>query len=163
MKYDIGSLIKFVKNTGARDEAPRSTPLTVLVVDDEEPVRRFVQRVLQDGGYTMLTAGGGPEALRVAATADGIDILVTDLMMPEMQGDELARRLRQKEPKLKVLYLTGYCDQLFKDKITLWEDEAFLDKPCSIKGLQQAVSLLLFGRVDAARERTAPLEAPDPG
>jgi two-component system cell cycle sensor histidine kinase/response regulator CckA len=69
-------------------------------------------------------------------------------MMPEMTGDELARRLRQAEPKLKVLYLTGYSDQLFKEKVTLWEDEAYLDKPCSIQGLLQAVSLLAYGRVD---------------
>ena len=55
--------------------------------------------------------------------------------MPQMTGDELARRLRQDEPALKVLYLTGYSDQLFKEKITLWQDEAFLEKPCTIDGL----------------------------
>jgi two-component system cell cycle sensor histidine kinase/response regulator CckA len=75
-------------------------------------------------------------------------------MMPQMQGDELARRLRQRQPALKVLYLTGYSDQLFKDKITLWEDEAFLDKPCSVKGLLEAVSLLLFGRFDVPQQST---------
>ena len=48
-----------------------------------------------------------------------------------------------------MLYLTGYSDRLFKEKVTLWEDEAFLDKPCSVKGLIEAVSLLLFGRFDA--------------
>ena len=53
-----------------------------------------------------------------------------------------------------MLYLTGFSDRLFKEKVTLWADEAFLDKPCSVKGLLQAVSLLLFGRFDAAVERT---------
>lgn len=48
-------------------------------------------------------------------------------MMPQMAGDELARRLRQSEPSLKVLYLTGFSDRLFKERVTLWEDEAFLD------------------------------------
>ena len=69
-------------------------------------------------------------------------------MMPQMAGDELARRLRRDEPKLKILYLTGYSDRLFKDKVTLWEDEAFLDKPCTVKSLKEAVSLLLSGSLD---------------
>ena len=51
---------------------------------------------------------------------------MTDLMMPEMNGDELARRLRQVEPGLKVLYLTGYSDKLFKDKVTLWKTKRFV-------------------------------------
>jgi len=64
-----------------------------------------------------------------------------------MTGDELARILRQTEPKLKVLYLTGYSDRLFREKATLWADEAFLDKPCTMKGLREAVSLLVSGSV----------------
>ena len=60
-------------------------------------------------------------------------------MMPQMTGDELARRLRQQEPSLKVLYLTGFSDRLFKEKVTLWQDEAFLDKPCSVQGCIEAV------------------------
>jgi two-component system cell cycle sensor histidine kinase/response regulator CckA len=131
--------------------APRS--LRVLIVDDEEPVRKFVDRVLRDAGYLTLLAGDGPEALEVARKSEQLDLLVTDVMMPQMTGDELARRLRQTERSLKVLYLTGYADQLFKEKVTLWQDEAFLDKPCSVKGLQQAVSLLFFGRLEGAEAR----------
>jgi two-component system cell cycle sensor histidine kinase/response regulator CckA len=119
--------------------------LTVLVVDDEEPVRRFVERVLREAGYQTATAGDGPEALEVAQRLGHFDLLLTDVMMPQMTGDELARRLRQSEPSLRVLYLTGFSDRLFKEKVTLWEDEAFLDKPCSVKALSEAVSLLLFG------------------
>ena len=66
-----------------------------------------------------------------------------------MAGDELASRLRQRDPDLKVLYLTGYADQLFKSKHTLWDGEAFLEKPCSIGGLLEAVSLLLRGKVSS--------------
>ncbi len=130
-------------------------PVRVLVVDDEEPVRRFVDRVLREAGYETLIASDGPDAIAVAAKAGNIDILVTDVMMPEMSGDELARRLRQGDAGLKVLYLTGYSDHLFKEKVTLWEDEAFLDKPCSVRGLQQAVSLLLFGRFEQPGAHTA--------
>lgn len=121
----------------------------MLIVDDELSVRKFVERVLAEGGYTTRTAADGPEAIEIAATLDRFDILVTDLMMPQMTGDELARRLRLLHPALKVLYLTGFSDRLFKEKVTLWEDEAFLDKPCSVKGLLQAVSLLMFGRMEA--------------
>jgi two-component system cell cycle sensor histidine kinase/response regulator CckA len=128
---------------------------SVLVVDDEEPVRKFVERVLRDAGYKTAMAGDGLEALEVAAKLDRLDILVTDVMMPQMAGSELARRLRQSQPTLKVLYLTGYADNLFKEKVTLWEDEAYLDKPCSIKSLLEAVSLLLFGSFENPRELNA--------
>jgi two-component system, cell cycle sensor histidine kinase and response regulator CckA len=128
---------------------------TVLVVDDEEPVRKFVERVLRDAGYKTAIAGDGAEALQVASKLEGFDILVTDVMMPQMDGSELARRLRQGMPSLKVLYLTGYADNLFKEKVTLWEDEAYLDKPCSIKSLLEAVSLLLFRTMEVSRELKA--------
>jgi len=152
MGKDMGAILTLVKGYTARMRQVTPRDLTVLIVDDEEPVRKFVDRVLSDAGYKTALAGDGPEAIEVASKLDRVDVLLTDVMMPEMQGDELARRLRQQEPALKVLYLTGYSDRLFKDKITLWEDEAFLDKPCSVKGLLQAVSLLLFGRVEQPKE-----------
>ena len=127
-------------------------PLSVLVVDDEDLVRKFVERVLRDAGYDTSTAGSGAEAIEAAGTGHSIDVLVTDVMMPQMTGDELARRLRVSAPGIKVLYLTGFSDRLFKEKVTLWADEAFLDKPCSVKGLLQAVSLLMFGRFELPQE-----------
>src|ERR1700719_614975 len=104
----------------ARSEE-RTSPMsiTVLVVDDEEPVRKFVDRVLRDAGHQTALAADGPEAIEVASKLASLDILVTDVMMPLMAGDELARRLRQLQPSLKVLYLTGYADNLFKEKVTL--------------------------------------------
>jgi two-component system cell cycle sensor histidine kinase/response regulator CckA len=125
---------------------PAAKRVRILVVDDEEPVRNFVDRVLRDAGYETVLAGSGNDALK-AAEAGPFDLLVTDVMMPQMNGDEVARRLRLIDPQLKVLYLTGFADQLFKDKLTLWEGEAYLDKPCSVKGLQQAVSLLASGKL----------------
>jgi two-component system cell cycle sensor histidine kinase/response regulator CckA len=122
----------------------------VLVVDDQEAVLRFVERVLRDAGYTTAVAGSGAEAIEVAKRIGPLGGLVTDVMMPAMTGDELARLLRQEQPELKVLYLTGYSDRLFKEKTTLWADEAFLEKPCSVKALREAVSLLLIGRLEAA-------------
>jgi len=120
----------------------------VLIVDDEVEIREFVERALRQAGYHTAVAADGPEALALASTQESFDLLVTDLRMPAMTGDELARRMHLHEPDLKVLYLTGYADRLFKEKMVLWEDEAFLDKPCSVKGLLQAVSLLVFGKLD---------------
>ena len=64
----------------------------MLIVDDEEPVRRFVERVLREAGYETVMAADGTEAVEAAHAQKGFDILVTDLMMPQMTGDELARR-----------------------------------------------------------------------
>ena len=135
-----------------RGKAAPPRQLRALIVDDEELVRKFVERVMREAGYDTATASDGPEALEIAASAGTFDILVTDVMMPQMTGDELARQIRASTPETKVLYLTGFSDRLFKEKVTLWADEAFLDKPSSVKGLLEAVSLLLFGRLELPQE-----------
>ena len=117
----------------------------VLVVDDEPGILEFVDRALRGAGHRTRTAGNGLEAIDLAASDGPFDLLLTDMRMPEMTGDELARRIRQHQPEMKVLYLTGYCDQLFIEKGALWEGEAFLEKPTSANALLQAVSLLLYG------------------
>lgn len=146
------SVLSYIKGRSKPAKPEASTPVTVLIVDDEEPVRRFVERVLRDAQYATAMAADGPEAIEICAKRGPFDLLVTDVMMPKMSGDELARVLRRNDPAMKVLYLTGYSDRLFKEKVTLWEDEAFLDKPCTVKGLVQAASLLVHGRLDVPRE-----------
>jgi CheY-like chemotaxis protein len=141
-------LLTSLKAVAARFNSPDPRPLTVLIVDDEEPVRNFVERVLREAGYETATASDGAEALETARGKQ-IDLLLTDVNMPQMSGDELARRLRAEDPGLKVLYLTGFSDQLFKEKNTLWQDEAYLEKPCSIAGLREAVALITLGRIRA--------------
>jgi two-component system, cell cycle sensor histidine kinase and response regulator CckA len=143
------SALSTVKAQAAPMKRTPSRSASVLIVDDEPSVQKFVDRVLSDAGYVTTVAGDGPEALEAAAKMEQFDLVVTDVMMPQMTGDELARRLRAERPSLKVLYLTGFSDRLFKEKVTLWADEAFLDKPCSVKGLLEAVALLLYGRFDA--------------
>jgi len=143
------SLFSTFLRYATRHQSEHVRPLRILVVDDEEPIRKFVDRVLRQAGYETMTASDGPEAVETAGRMASVDLLLTDVMMPQMAGDELARRLRQSEPSLKVLYLTGFSDSLFKERMTLWQDEAFLDKPCTVKGLLQAVSLLTSGRLTA--------------
>jgi CheY-like chemotaxis protein len=123
----------------------------VLAVDDEAGIRDFVARVLRQPGHEVRAAASGAEAVRIAETEGPFDLLVTDVTMAEMRGDELARRLRQADPLLKILYLTGFSDRLFETRPLLWEDEAFLQKPVSAQGLLEAVGLLLLGRVPAPR------------
>src|SRR3982074_1573487 len=100
----------------------------VLAVDEGAGVREFVACALRQPGYEVRVAADGVEALQVAETQGPFDLLVTDMMMPLMRGDELARRLRQTDPDLKILYLTGYSNQLFQKRPVLWENEAFLEK-----------------------------------
>ncbi len=117
----------------------------VLIVDDEPTVVQFAERTLQIAGYETITADDGDSALVAAGQCDHVDLLLTDLVMPNMPGDELARTLRRQDPDLPVLYLTGFSDRLFKDRSQLWANEAYVDKPISMNALLEAVSLALFG------------------
>ena len=123
-----------------------SQPIAILAVDDEPGVLALLRRCLDDERVMLTAAASGKEALDHVATGSAIDLLITDLRMPEMEGDELARRCRLRDRNLKVLYLTSHADRLFEAKPQLWEAEAYLDKPFSRDGLREAVSLLLFGR-----------------
>lgn len=98
----------------------------------------------------MIEAANGVDALQEIDKGTRIDLLLADLRMPELGGSEMARRFRAANPDLKVLYVSGYTDELFDDRKVLWDGEAFLDKPFSPKGLIEAADLLLTGRVVAA-------------
>lgn len=130
-----------------------AAPVRVLVVDDEEGVRRFVARVLSNAGYEVQVASGGTEALEAADRGSVFDLVVADVRMPSMSGPRFVAQLRQQGAEPKVLYLTGYNEQLFNERGTLWVDEAFLDKPCTVNGLLESVALLLTGRVEAVGPR----------
>jgi len=132
----------------------KAAPSRILIVDDELSVREFGSRVLHDAGYATASAADGAEAMHLANGCGPFDLLLTDVMMPHMNGDELAIRLRRSEPALKVLYLTGYSNHLFVKRVALWEDEVFLEKPCTVRGLLEAVSLVLFGRASTAEHPT---------
>ncbi len=119
----------------------------VLIVDDQFVVRDFVSRVLGQAGYLTATASDAGVAVKVAETFQPLHLLLTDIRMPGKNGIELARAMRNRLPGLKVLYLTAFADATFKEEVKLQEWEAFLDKPCSVTDLLEAVSLLLFGHI----------------
>jgi CheY-like chemotaxis protein len=102
----------------------------VLVVEDEDAVRRLTTRVLAAAGYDVLTAGSPGEALTLAAAEERtIDLLVTDVIMPSMTGPALARRLVAARPKLRVLYVSGYTNDALADRGILPEGTHLLEKP----------------------------------
>jgi DNA-binding NtrC family response regulator len=120
---------------------------TVLVVDDEAAIRVFAERTLTAAGYEPLTAEDAAEALCVIDSHRPFDLFVIDVTMPGTLGTELASQIRGMNPEAKVLYFTGYADRLFEEKHRLWQDEAFIEKPVSVNGFLEAVSLLLFGHI----------------
>ena len=122
-------------------------PIRVLVVDDEPAMCEFVSRILTDAGYRVTSTTNPRQALALVGEQGDPDLLLTDLKMPQMDGDELAGRLRHNAPDLKVLYLTGFSQSLFETRAVLWEGEAFLDKPCAPAALLEGVSQLLYERI----------------
>ena len=117
----------------------------VLVVDDEAPIRQIERRILEKGGYRVIEAASGAEAFAYVAQGPAPDLMVVDLEMPEMSGEELVQRVHASLGRAKVLYVTGNIDRLLDVRELAWEGEAFLDKPFTGKGLLEAVSLLLNG------------------
>ena len=122
----------------------------VLVVDDEAPIRQIEMRILEKGGYRVMEASGGLEAVAMLKNGIALDLLIADLDMPELSGEDMVRRIHTVRPSLKVLYVTGNIDRLLDARSLVWEGEAFLDKPFTANGLLEAVSLLLTGTVKGA-------------
>ncbi len=122
---------------------PRGTE-TLLLVEDDEGVRQFAITVLRGSGYTVLEAGGGKEALRVSGQHGGsIDLLLTDIVMPGMLGPEVADRLADMRPGLKVLYLSGHPADAVFPHTGPHAEAAFLQKPFAVDDLARKVREVL--------------------
>lgn len=115
----------------------------ILVVDDDLDVLSIVAEILRSFGYEVIEANGPEEAIQAAENDQPIDLLLTDVRMPGMNGHYLARLLRQRRPDLKVLFMTGYGgDVLYRDG-ALEADLDVLEKPFSLDELSQRVEDVL--------------------
>lgn len=124
-------------------DCPRGTE-TVLVAEDEAAVRGLIRIVLEGVGYRVIEARDGREALDIASRLNGtLHLLVSDIVMPGMNGRELAGSLRQVLPSVRVLFTSGYTDSVLVDTTNLGPGATFLQKPFSPGALLAAVRELL--------------------
>lgn len=131
-----------VQSAGSRLPGPAPTRQQggILLVDDQAELRRMLCRALQVEGYSVWEAQGGPEALAVAdAEGDHIQLLLTDIRMPGMDGYELARELTRRRPGVRVLYMSGYAENMPPAGVP------FLQKPFRLDTLKREIERLLQG------------------
>ena len=113
-----------------RHDAGSGVTETLLLVEDEEGVRQFSKRTLDDAGYHVLESANGDDAEQLFIEhSDSIDLLVTDVVMPGCGGPELLGRLRIRTPDLKVLYMSGYTDQSAVTQSGIEKGHPFVQKP----------------------------------
>jgi CheY-like chemotaxis protein len=119
---------------------------TILVVEDEPAMLEVTRRILDANGYTVLTAGSGTEALRLAADHDGpIDLLLTDVVMPYMLGKEVAERIGALRPDIRVLFMSGYAQNVIGPLGDLADGRQIIDKPFTEAALLARLQSLLAG------------------
>jgi two-component system cell cycle sensor histidine kinase/response regulator CckA len=118
---------------------------TILLVEDEEGLRALNARGLSSRGYKVLVAGNGVEALEVLAEHGHVDLVVSDVVMPEMDGPTLLRELRGRDANVKIIFVSGYAEEAFAKNLPTNEQYAFLAKPFTLKQLVAVVKETLAG------------------
>jgi CheY-like chemotaxis protein len=119
---------------------------TLLLVEDEAAVRASVRRLLEWHGYTVLEARNGAEALTVfEAYERDIDLVLTDVVMPEMGGYELVERLRARRPELRVVFMSGYAERAFISNGSIPAGTGYLEKPFTVETLTRRLREVLDG------------------
>ena len=119
---------------------------TILLVEDEEAVRSFAARALRMRGYNVLEAAGGEEALEmVRSSAVTIHLLITDVVMPNMDGPTLVRAVKRIRPDMAIIFMSGYAEEAFRRNDEKAEDLHFLPKPFGLKQLAAKVKEVLSG------------------
>lgn len=113
---------------------------TILLVEDEEAVRMFSSRALRNKGYVVFEANSGEEALEVLEKeGEKVDLIVTDVVMPEMDGPTLYKHIQKRWPSMKVIFVSGYTEDRLREQFTSGEEINFLGKPFSLKQLASKV------------------------
>jgi two-component system cell cycle sensor histidine kinase/response regulator CckA len=117
---------------------------TILLVEDEDPVRAVNARALSARGYTVLEAASGVEAMEIIQERGApVDLVVSDVVMPEMDGPTLLGELRKLYPDLKVIFVSGYAEEAFRKNLPEGEDFNFLPKPFSLRQLVETVKQVI--------------------
>ena len=123
--------------------SPRGTE-TILLVEDEAPVRTVASRILRASGYTVIEAADGREAVQLWETkGDAIDLVITDMVMPHLSGRELAAHVRARRPQIPLLFMSGYTEDAAQQRSFLIAGSMFLDKPFSEETLAGRVRAVL--------------------
>ncbi len=122
----------------------------VLIVEDEDAVRVFSARALKAKGYTVLEAADGEQAISLLQDHDEVDVLITDMVMPGMDGATLARLVRQEYPSIRVILMSGYSEDIASDDLADSPDVLFLAKPFSLDSLADKVAKAIEDRAAAA-------------
>ncbi|MHA1523148.1 MAG: cell cycle histidine kinase CckA [Alphaproteobacteria bacterium] len=118
----------------------------ILLVEDEDAVRAFATRALEARGYTVTAAQSGVHALELVDAMDGpLDLVISDVVMPEMDGPTLLKELRARDLECKIIFISGYAEEAFRKSLDKKEPFAFLPKPFSLKQLAQKVKEVLEG------------------
>ena len=134
-------------------DSPRGQE-TILLVEDDEDVRDFVQYVLRQAGYQVITAPDGPRAIELAKSYDGeIHLVLSDVIMPHMNGLHLVEQLQPLRPHMKVLHMSGYPGDSIARQGDLPDGVAFLQKPFSSDELTSTVRALLDTHSDHSQSR----------
>jgi len=125
---------------------PRSMEIgwTVLLAEDSDVVRDVIARMLEDAGFAVLPASGGEEALALARRGNApIDLLLTDIVMPEMSGVELADRLERERPDMRILFMTGYAEEVIVNEGILGKRRECIGKPFTREEITKRVRKIL--------------------
>lgn len=132
-----------ISDTDSRPGIPAPRPAVVLVIDDDVSVLMALRRILVRYGYSVLEAAGGEEALQLAReNALRIDVVLTDMRMPGLDGPSLVAGLADVLPVLRVVYMSGYTDGLLEDQIPA-SGLAFLSKPFTVEQLTRTLAAVL--------------------
>lgn len=139
-----GRLYADEREVGVKGTGDQPAKATILVVEDQPPVLKVVERALEMSGFQVLAASSPEEALRMLRERGGhVDLLLTDVVMPEMSGPELASRVRLEAPTLRVLFMSGYAGIPPSDALDQIGEFSVLEKPFRPKELVAKVRSII--------------------
>jgi two-component system cell cycle sensor histidine kinase/response regulator CckA len=140
---DAGAARSRTREKAKKDELWGSG--TVLLVEDEPMVRSVAERALARHGYTVITADNGEDALEILARNEPVDLLISDVVMPGMDGPTMVREARLSRPELKILFMSGYAEEQLRKSLDI-ENVNFLSKPFSVIELAEAARRTVMGK-----------------